>query len=397
MKDSAVALEELRGEIDFLDKYVVGIDTASVENKAEPWIFAPVYLAIRRQIITKPIRQEKNRYSRINNIGLTYHVGEEFRHILSGFRHIYETISFMGFKAGDRIGHGIALGEDIERWVDRHETIVIPIEEWLENLVWLWGTSISGELNVNIFAEQLKEKIQILASEIYGNDTNLTPDILYEAYLEKFHLLHEKSFEMMKQYCQRDMLEEDGEHFCKYYKGRSNEEHRWTTEKLVCAYFCPVYYRRMQQPIMVHVERENLSLYLKIQEELLRIVAQKGIFVEVNPTSNTAIGENRELFMHHIMNLNNHGLVNEHAHEVMVTINSDDPLIFSTNCENELGYMYHALLSKGYSRERVIEWIDKIRQYGVDSSFVREIRPRNTLLNEIGQILQQIEKIVGVD
>lgn len=397
MKDSAVALEELRGEIDFLDKYVVGIDTASVENKAEPWIFAPVYLAIRRQIITKPIRQEKNRYSRINNIGLTYHVGEEFRHILSGFRHIYETISFMGFKAGDRIGHGIALGEDIERWVDRHETIVIPIEEWLENLVWLWGTSISGELNVNIFAEQLKEKIQILASEIYGDDTNLTPDILYEAYLEKFHLLHEKSFEMMKQYCQRDMLEEDGEHFCKYYKGRSNEEHRWTTEKLVCAYFCPVYYRRMQQPIMVHVERENLSLYLKIQEELLRIVAQKGIFVEVNPTSNTAIGENRELFMHHIMNLNNHGLVNEHAHEVMVTINSDDPLIFSTNCENELGYMYHALLSKGYSRERVIEWIDKIRQYGVDSSFVREIRPRNTLLNEIGQILQQIEKIVGVD
>ena len=389
MKDSAVALEELRGEIDFLDKYVVGIDTASVENKAEPWIFAPVYLAIRRQIITKPIRQEKNRYSRINNIGLTYHVGEEFRHILSGFRHIYETISFMGFKAGDRIGHGIALGEDIERWVDRHETIVIPIEEWLENLVWLWGTSISGELNVNIFAEQLKEKIQILASEIYGNDTNLTPDILYEAYLEKFHLLHEKSFEMMKQYCQRDMLEEDGEHFCKYYKGRSNEEHRWTTEKLVCAYFCPVYYRRMQQPIMVHVERENLSLYLKIQEELLRIVAQKGIFVEVNPTSNTAIGENRELFMHHIMNLNNHGLVNEHAHEVMVTINSDDPLIFSTNCENELGYMYHALLSKGYSRERVIEWIDKIRQYGVDSSFVREIRPRNTLLNEIGQILQR--------
>lgn len=84
---------------------------------------------------------------------------------------------------------------------------------------------------------------------------------------------------MMKQYCQRDMLEEDGEHFCKYYKGRSNEEHRWTTEKLVCAYFCPVYYRRMQQPIMVHVERENLSLYLKIQEELLRIDSSKKVFL----------------------------------------------------------------------------------------------------------------------
>lgn len=33
MKDSAVALEELRGEIDFLDKYVVGIDTALLKIK----------------------------------------------------------------------------------------------------------------------------------------------------------------------------------------------------------------------------------------------------------------------------------------------------------------------------------------------------------------------------
>lgn len=43
--------------------------------------------------------------------------------------------------------------------------------------------------------------------------------------------------------------------------------------------------------------------------------------------------------MHHILNLNNHGLVDKEAHEVMVSINSDDPLIFSTNCENEMSYI----------------------------------------------------------
>ena len=148
----------------------------------------------------------------------------------------------------------------------------------------------------------------------------------------------------------------------------------------------------MQQPIVIHVDYESYSIYKRVQEEILRIIAQKGIFVEVNPTSNTAIGENRELFMHHILNLNNHGLEDKDSHEVMVTINSDDPLIFSTNCENEMSYIYHALLSKGYSRERVITWINKVREYGLNSSFVKEIRPKNELIKELEVILYVIRK-----
>lgn len=96
--------------------------------------------------------------------------------------------------------------------------------------------------------------------------------------------------------------------------------------------------------------------------------------------------------MHHILNLNNHGLVDEDPHEVMVTINSDDPLIFSTNCENEMAYIYHALLSKGYSRERVIKWIDKVREYGLSSSFVKDIRTREKLIRELEIVLGEIEK-----
>ena len=63
MKDSAEVLEELRSEIPFLNNYVVGIDTASIENRAEPWIFAPVYLAIRRQRITKPVMPINSKYA----------------------------------------------------------------------------------------------------------------------------------------------------------------------------------------------------------------------------------------------------------------------------------------------------------------------------------------------
>ena len=55
------------------------------------------------QISTEGIQQ----YSTIQNMGFTYHVGEDFRHIASGLRHVDEVIENFHYKAGDRLGHAI--------------------------------------------------------------------------------------------------------------------------------------------------------------------------------------------------------------------------------------------------------------------------------------------------
>lgn len=55
----------------------------------------------------------------------------------------------------------------------------------------------------------------------------------------------------------------------------------------------------------------------------------------------------------------------------MVTVNSDDPMIFNTSSENELAYIYHAMNYRGYGKESVLEWVDKVRQFGMDSSFTQ--------------------------
>lgn len=57
-------------------------------------------------------------------------------------------------------------------------------------------------------------------------------------------------------------------------------------------------------------------------------------------------------------------------------------------------HIYHVLLSKGYSRERVIEWIDKVREYGLNSSFIKEVRTKKELLKELKIMLERIEKII---
>ena len=115
--------------------------------------------------------------------------------------------------------------------------------------------------------------------------------------------------------------------------------------------------------------------------------------VETNPTSNLAIGEIESIFEHYIHNLNNRGLSNEGDKEnsMMVTINSDDPSVFNTNVSNELSYIFYSLQEKGYDRENILEWIDKIRQYGMDSSFIE--KSNKTITEKIEELENLISEL----
>ena len=81
----------------------------------------------------------------------------------------------------------------------------------------------------------------------------------------------------------------------------------------------------------------------------------------------------------------------EKEQNILVTVNSDDPAVFNTNVENELAYVYYALEHAGCTKEDVLHWIDKIRQNGMDGSFISKVKECRTLLEEIGDILDLLE------
>ena len=116
---------------------------------------------------------------------------------------------------------------------------------------------------------------------------------------------------------------------------------------------------------------------------------KKGIYVETNPTSNVTIGYIEDLREHPVFRMNS---MMAEGHHVMVTVNSDDPAVFNTNVENELSYIYHAMGRDGYPKEDILNWIDKIRQNGVDASFVQRVKDVRTLLQEAGSILDELKK-----
>lgn len=398
----AIALEKVRSTIPKLDQYLVGIDAASDENAMEPWVFAQAYRIMRSHGYTIPILKSKNgseTFHRIQNIGFTYHVGEDFRHIASGLRHIDEVLEEFGYKAGDRLGHALALGIDIERWIADNEVIPMPIIEHLENLLWMWGINTCEGLQLSVRLETLENKIIDIAQRIYPNFHDITVKMLYQAYKRKFDTDHAVSAAKLNEnaslYTERrektrsekipnvnkdESCRECQEMFCSH----------WNSEKLLMTQYCPLFVQKYEHVELVPVTKDEIEIYKKLQEYLIYKVERQGIYLEVNPTSNLSMGDFAQIDQHPVFYLT-------HLHEtgknhVLVTINSDDPAVFCTNVENELAYLYYAAEELGHSKTEILQWIDQIRQQGMDASFVKYEKSTVQILDDIQGILDYIKK-----
>lgn len=402
----AVALEKIRSTIPKMDEYLVGVDAASEENTMEPWVFAQAYREMRSRRYTKPVLQEKSSaesFHRIQNVGFTYHVGEEFRHIVSGFRHIDEVLEGFRYKAGDRLGHALALGINVEQWVCDNEVVPIPRLEYLENLLWMWGVNTFGGVTLPIRLEILENKIMDVVARIcsdtgFKSDT-ITVKMLYQAYQKKLLSDH---LEILRKICKKNeeeykvcLTEKYGRNClkdCKVYKQYKKKPRELDgIDMLLMANYCPLLIREFEKVIMISVTREEIGLYLKLQEYLVHKVEKKGIYLELNPTSNLAIGDFSQLGSHPIFRLSDLDECNKN--HVMVTVNSDDPAVFNTNVENELAYIYYAANEFGYSKDVVLEWIEHIRQRGMEASFVRQEKETAQILIEIQDMMERIKRL----
>lgn len=356
-----------------LSDYIVGIDAASIENDTEPWVFAPVFRHARSHKNVIPYSYDIGH--NINNIGFTYHVGEDFRHIVSGLRHVDEVLTYFDYRSGDRLGHAIILGIDINDWIKHRNIVIIPIMEHLENLLWMWQY-----ININFvknIPKNLEFRIMEVAKKIYGNNLNgIDVYTLWRVYSSKFNLLEQKVVDKIKQ-----------ENDCKLCKNINEIE--WDFSTLLCSHYCPCFNEIYNKPIFVELKSDEISFYKELQDNLINKVEQMGIYIETNPSSNLIIGDISSILKHPILRLNNKGLNLPDMKEtcVLTSINSDDPIVFSTFVENEISYIYYALLNEGCKREDVLNWINKIRKHGINSSFIKQKKTFYEMMDDFANIL----------
>ena len=383
------AILKLREEIVGLADYLVGIDAANLESFTEPWVFAPVFRQARNSDTYKLVYKERP-LKPIQNLGFTYHVGEDFRHLITGLRQIDEVIEHFQFHAGDRIGHGMVLGVSPATWAERNKIVIMPRGEYLENLLWIWGLWKNGIQLPGFDSSHLEQKILRVANEIYApqqgegmcSAPGLNVFMLWRAYRRKFR--EEIGSPLPTQ------AEELGSWDCEQRNGIIN----WDEQMLANAAHCKCFLLSMRYPIELEVTKEEIKWIEHLQRLVVEKVSQSGIVVETNPTSNTAIGEIEHIFEHYIHQLNGRSLY-DHSHKeagAMVTINTDDPIVFNTNISNEYAYIFYSLQEKGVPRDSILQWINRVRENGMNSSFIhsRSLTYSNAI-SETDAIIEQLK------
>lgn len=419
LKKQAEGIRHMREKYLFVSERVRGIDACAKEIGCRPEVFAQVYRYLGHHVVYHTKRYQnafldKNHPVQTDQLGLTYHIGEDYLDIVDGLRAVDEAVHFLGLDCGSRLGHALSLGTDVyEYYEEKNNRILISQQDYLDNIVWLYYKikkfQLSGYDTLLVHLEQEYEKYFRL---IYGNHTC---DNLFNAVIcAAREYFREADYEIVRGYCNSHFsfriatyyaawklrgddpsYYEDGyfknlqgysewdqyavnQNFPFDYKTRYNPE---------CAYLYYLYHYcgkskvEGAKVIEVRVQEQFVHCVKEIQREMREWVARRGIGIETNPTSNYMIGTFRRYDQHPVFSFYNTGLTArpeeiESCPQIPVCINTDDQGIFSTYLENEYALLALALEKmkdengkRKYKRAMVYQWIDNVRKMGLYLSF----------------------------
>lgn len=369
--ENAKSILKLLKNVPRLSNYIVGIDAASGENDTEPYVFKKAY---------NLFRNEKNiNTPYTNSISFTYHVGEDFRDVISGLRHVDEVIEHFKYQSGDRIGHGIVLGIDIEKWSDNNNCIILPMGEYLENLLWEWSIYTNLDFDEKTNITYIENHIMATAEKIFGNCSGFTVRDLYNLYISKF------SDEIIynTEYCIDDKTRQNFDIENGYCECFSN----WDIIKLKKALNCKYFIRHLSKKVSIQIDNQRIKKYKCLQEYMKSKISSKGVIVEVCPTSNILIGDYKNTNDFQIENLSSPD--NE---KVIITINTDDPIVFNTRLNNEFSLVMDIMKRKGaYSTKQILNWIDNVRGNGIKYSFIKDRKmTKKEIIIEVESIISEL-------
>lgn len=365
-------------------RLVRGIDAANIEIGCRPEVFAVEFRYL-RNIRPLPEPSGFGAPSAQPHIQVTYHVGEDFLDIADGLRAIDEAVHFLHLDRGDRLGHALALGVDpsVHYKYKQHRSVLCK-QDLLDNLVWLLYRT--QELDVPISPKlhsMLKAQADRYLSEIYGESMgsmNLVPR-LYEYYCSM--QLRGDAPEMYSGTKLHPFLENIS---CNaYLKDDRGDLEGYRNSSTIQA-LCQCYHfdrktrEKGQQIQEFSITGEYVELIRHVQDKLAEELAEKGIMIECNPTSNYLIGTFRRYDVHPIFRFNNVGLIRtdgsyEPSAQLSVSINTDDSGIFDTSLENEYAVIAASLERaekdgrKKYAGNSVYSYLENVRKMGLDQSF----------------------------
>jgi len=370
---------------------IKGLDVAGNENELKIEVFSPSL----RYLRSSPWKNSYPSYLPHPKLKLSVHAGEDYNHLLSGIRHIDETVIFCDFEAGDRLGHALALGVDALSWASDNTAVYIKAGEHLDNLVWWYRRAT--ELSVYVpemipLAFTLEMKAKAWASELFSIDGNHQMTNLYNAWHLRrncpvsFQASNITNRDLLKDYLPdfgSDVVNDD--EALKYWKEYFMVEHLKGKndnpfEKTVLVRHLDIGHPDCVTDVNKGADFftfKEIELITALQDHLMTNYDRKGITIEACPTSNIQIGHFNCYSQHPIFRwdppnrnllikgekFNLFGLRNG---PVRVCVNTDDAGLFPTTIANEHNVLKNTALSHyNVCQIEANAWIERIREIGL--------------------------------
>ncbi len=375
----AVAIARLRDYISNTSSRIVGIDAANTEIGCRPEIFAQAFRFLRGHSPKKwleyifPTNQRQ--------LGFTYHAGEDFMDLVDGLRAIDETIKFLNFSDGDRLGHALALGIDAEEYYNRkNHTIVMPLHDFLDNVVWLWEKIRSYSLTESYpLLYKLQQWYETYFREIYGTGKGILSNNLPSMYTYyQFWLLRGDNPFFYSVNGKRSDIFMYG--YNKYGFNKYSEEIvEARNNQDACKLFYLYHFDADTKVRGAKSEQWKIDALYQftirdIQRKMCLEIEKRHICIETNPTSNYRIGSLGTYSNHPITKFFNFGINTAHlSSQIPVSINTDDLGIFHTNIEREFSLIALAMEKDSVNTNipgDIYEWINRVRESSFRQRFV---------------------------
>ncbi len=349
LKNQAAILMDIMKYEPRLTRWIRGVDAAANEMHAPPELFGPLFRVLAKSGIAH----------------FTYHVGEDFPHLISGIRSIDDALRFLPLRNGDRLGHCTAIGITPNIWKRSLPlSLSMTKEARLLDLVFIWR-ELRGHPELLRYASDAAIEAVRLAHEVFSMEEEISINTLDQVFelrgllAESEGLLGEldrplkpKSLWLEEYERARELAKMAGmKRPLKLYK-------QWLTSDNV----------RKQRAEYVEVPLEYLpdEAVVSLQQVVMAKIADRNIAIECPPTSNTRISQYRDVSEHHIFRwMGLPGEAIEGDVSMSICLGSDDPGIFAADLKSEFYHLFVVLTRKfGLSPAEALRKVAEVNENG---------------------------------
>lgn len=381
----------------------VAIDAANSELNQAPEVFAPAYRL----------------FETLSGVAhKTYHCGEDFLHLISGVRAVYEAVTFLNLRNGNRIGHGTAVGILPEEWLESMPAkLLLSRRDWLLDMIFVW--KMLHEVNPTAAEKAEREAVRVAGLIFTASPKNKrrksSTDTSAPLLRVKIPFLRYNSIHTLSDFFEMRQFEPTyvRQWLDKQLPLSAAQVQEWNLMKKKAERFgrlpAELYWQwnidpawRDAQEEIIEVKRDFLTEaeLLELQQRVQHLIATRDVVIETLPVSNMRISQFCHIQDHHVLRwLKVEGYKKTGDADMNICVGSDDPGIFATDIKNEYYHLYMSLRNAGLSAQRAVELLRKVNEAGRVYAFRKlpDMKPTpfklSSLLNNTPRSLTLWERV----